>query len=79
MEQETHDYAEGRIKHVRSAVRSAMAEGEDAEVAIAYLRALAHQQLARGARFSTSTWMSCHPSSRNRSMRCGGWSNTSPW
>ena len=50
-EQATMEYGEGRIKHVRTAVRLAMEEGEDAEVAVAYLRALAQHQVAAGAAF----------------------------
>ena len=50
-EQATMEYEEGRIKHVRTAVRLAMEEGDDAEVAVAYLRALAHHQVAAGAAF----------------------------
>jgi cobalamin-dependent methionine synthase I len=50
-EQRTQEYEEGRIKHVRTAVRLAMEEGEDAEVAVAYLRALAKDQIDAGAAF----------------------------
>ena len=50
-EQATMEYEEGRIKHVRTAVRLAMEEGDDAEVAVAYLRAIAHHQVAAGAAF----------------------------
>jgi cobalamin-dependent methionine synthase I len=50
-EQATMEYQEGRIKHVRTAVRLAMDGGEDAEVAVAYLRAMAHQQVGAGAGF----------------------------
>lgn len=50
-EQATMEYEEGRIKHVRTALRLAMEESEDAEVAVAYLRAIAHHQVAAGAAF----------------------------
>src|SRR5687767_8573937 len=50
-EQRTQEYEEGRIKHVRTAVRLAMEEGEDAEVAVAYLRALATAQTRAGAAY----------------------------
>jgi cobalamin-dependent methionine synthase I len=51
VEQATQEYMEGRIKHVRTAVRQAMAEGDDADVAVAYLRALAVSQIDAGAQF----------------------------
>jgi cobalamin-dependent methionine synthase I len=51
VEQGTQEYMEGRIKHVRTAVRQAMEEGDDAEVAVAYLRALALSQIDAGAKF----------------------------
>jgi cobalamin-dependent methionine synthase I len=48
----TQDYEEGRIKHVRAAVRLAMREdGDDAETAAAYLDALAARQVDAGARY----------------------------
>src|SRR5262245_6303925 len=50
-EKATQEYEEGRIKHVRTAVRAAMEEGDDAEVALDYLRAVAHHQIATGANF----------------------------
>ena len=50
-EQATMEYEEGRIKHVRTAVRLAMEQGDDAEVALAYLRAIAHHQVQAGAGF----------------------------
>lgn len=50
-ERRTQEYEEGRIKHVRSAVRLAMEEGTDAEVALAYLRALALSQVEAGAAY----------------------------
>lgn len=50
-EMATQEFEEGRIKHVRTAVRAAMEESEDAEVALDYLRAVAHHQVTRGANF----------------------------
>jgi 5-methyltetrahydrofolate--homocysteine methyltransferase len=50
-EQATMEYQEGRIKHVRTAVRLAMEEGDDADVAVSYLRAIAHHQVQAGASF----------------------------
>lgn len=50
-EQATMEYEEGRIKHVRTALRLAMAEGEDAAVALAYLRAVAIHQVRAGAAY----------------------------
>jgi len=50
-EKATMEYEEGRIKHVRNAVRTAMAEGEEADVALAYLHAIAHHQVEAGAAF----------------------------
>jgi cobalamin-dependent methionine synthase I len=50
-EQRTQEYEEGRIKHVRTALRLAMEEGDDAEAALAYLRALAKHQVDAGAAF----------------------------
>lgn len=47
----TQEYEEGRVKHVRSAVRVARSEGPDAELGHAYLRQLALQQVAAGARY----------------------------
>jgi 5-methyltetrahydrofolate--homocysteine methyltransferase len=47
-EQRTHEYAEGRVKHVRSAVR--LARGGE-EVGIAYLRKMATEQIEAGAAF----------------------------
>jgi len=47
-EQRTQDFAEGRIKHVRSAVRLAMS-GE--QVGIDYLRKMALEQIEAGAAF----------------------------
>jgi cobalamin-dependent methionine synthase I len=51
MEQATMEYQEGRIKHVRTALRLAMEDGDDTEVALAYLRAVAHHQVESGAAF----------------------------
>jgi len=45
----TQEYEEGRVKHVRSAVRLAMEGGPDAEVAVAYLRAMVFNQVGAGA------------------------------
>ncbi len=45
------DYDEGRIKHVKIAVRSAIDESPDAEGAMAYLRQLVKRQERAGARF----------------------------
>ena len=50
-EQRTMEYEEGRIKHVRAAVRMGMQEGDDAGVAVAYLRAIAAHQIEAGAAF----------------------------
>ena len=50
-EQRTMEYEEGRIKHVRAAVRLGMQEGDDAGVAVAYLRAIAAHQIEAGAAF----------------------------
>jgi 5-methyltetrahydrofolate--homocysteine methyltransferase len=50
-EKRTQEYEEGRVKHVRSAVRLAMEGGADAEVGTAYLRALALRQVECGAAF----------------------------
>lgn len=47
----TQEYDEGRVKHVRSAVRLAMEGGPDAEVGVAYLRAMVFNQVEAGARF----------------------------
>jgi 5-methyltetrahydrofolate--homocysteine methyltransferase len=50
-EQATMEYEEGRIKHVRNALRMAMAEADDADVALAYLHAIARSQVEAGAAF----------------------------
>src|SRR6476646_9888757 len=47
----TQEYEEGRVKHVRSAVRIAMEGGADAALAVAYLRAMVFNQVDAGARF----------------------------
>lgn len=51
VEQRTMEYEEGRIKHVRAAVRLGMQEGKDAAVAVSYLRAMAVEQIEAGAAF----------------------------
>ena len=51
-ERRTQEYGEGRVKHVRSAVRLAKdGDGADAEAGLAYLRALALRQVEGGAHF----------------------------
>ena len=51
-ERRTQEYDEGRVKHVRSAVRLAKdSDGADAEAGLAYLRALALRQVESGAHF----------------------------
>ena len=51
-ERRTQEYDEGRVKHVRSAVRLAKdGGGEDAATGLAYLRALAVRQVESGAQF----------------------------
>jgi len=50
-EKRTPEYEEGRVKHVRSAVRLAVEGGDDAEVGIAYLRTMTFRQVEAGARF----------------------------
>jgi 5-methyltetrahydrofolate--homocysteine methyltransferase len=50
-EKESQPYLEGRIKHVRVAVELAMAEGDDACAALAYLRTIAQRQIDAGAHF----------------------------
>jgi 5-methyltetrahydrofolate--homocysteine methyltransferase len=47
----SQDYEEGRVKHVRSALRTAMDEGDDADTAHAYLSAMASSQIASGAHY----------------------------
>jgi 5-methyltetrahydrofolate--homocysteine methyltransferase len=48
----TQEYEEGRVKHVRSAVRLAMnGDGPDAETATAYLRMLAFSQVDAGSAY----------------------------
>jgi cobalamin-dependent methionine synthase I len=50
-EKRTQEYEEGRVKHVRSAVRLAVGDGPDAGTGLAYLRALALRQVDAGAAF----------------------------
>ena len=50
-EKRTQEYEEGRVKHVRSAVRLAMGDGPDAGVGLAYLHALVLRQVEAGAAF----------------------------
>ncbi|MFN8221655.1 MAG: dihydropteroate synthase [Gaiellales bacterium] len=50
-EKEVQAYLEGRAKHVRIAVQVAMAEGEDAEVALAYLDTVIGRQVDAGSHF----------------------------
>jgi hypothetical protein len=51
-EQSTQEYAEGRVKHVRSAVRLAMqGADDDANAGCAYLRTMAFLQIECGAHF----------------------------
>lgn len=51
-ERQTQEYEEGRVKHVRSAVRLAMeGSGADADVGLAYLRTMALRQVECGSRF----------------------------
>ena len=47
----TQDYDEGRVKHVRIAVRAAMAGGEQAAAGLRYLHRLAERQEDAGAHF----------------------------
>lgn len=48
---ETDEFAAGRLKHVAIAVRTAMAEGGDAEDALAYLRILTRRQEEAGTAY----------------------------
>jgi cobalamin-dependent methionine synthase I len=50
-EKQGQAYLEGRVKHVRLAVEAAMAEGDDAETALMYLRTIAQRQVEAGAHF----------------------------
>lgn len=50
-EKERQAYLEGRVGHVRIALEVAMASGEDAGTAMAYLQSVAAGQAARGADF----------------------------
>jgi 5-methyltetrahydrofolate--homocysteine methyltransferase len=47
----TQAHEEGRIKHVRLAVRLAMGTGPESSTALSYLVALAHRQVKAGAQF----------------------------
>jgi 5-methyltetrahydrofolate--homocysteine methyltransferase len=47
----TQDYEEGRVKHVQIAINLAMAGGADADLGMAYLRRLVHDQEQAGARY----------------------------
>jgi 5-methyltetrahydrofolate--homocysteine methyltransferase len=49
--QVTDEHAAGRLKHVAIAVRTAMAQGEAADEALAYLRVLARRQEDAGAAY----------------------------
>lgn len=73
-EQATMEYQEGRIKHVRTAVRLAMEEGSDAEVALAYLRAIAERQVEAGAAFLDVNVDEVSLKLADQPPRCGGWS-----
>jgi 5-methyltetrahydrofolate--homocysteine methyltransferase len=48
---ETQEHASGRLKHVAVAIRTAMADGADADAARAYLRMLAQRQVTAGASY----------------------------
>ncbi len=50
-EKGTQTYLEGRVKHVRIAVQVAMTEGEHADTALAYLRAVVQRQVDAGAHY----------------------------
>jgi 5-methyltetrahydrofolate--homocysteine methyltransferase len=50
-EKRTQEYEEGRVKHVRSAVRLAIGDGPDKQVGVDYLHALAARQVEAGAAF----------------------------
>lgn len=51
-EQQSASYLEGRIKHVRLSIQTAMSDAEpDAETALAYLESIVRGQLEGGARF----------------------------
>ena len=47
----TQDYQEGRVKHVKIAVLSAMSSGAQSEEGLSYLRYLVHRQLSAGVDF----------------------------
>ncbi|MCC6222056.1 MAG: dihydropteroate synthase [Thermoleophilia bacterium] len=71
-EKELQAYQEGRIKHVRIAVQTAMAgEGQEAETALAYLRAMAEGQVAAGAHYLDLNVdeVSLHPAEQVEAMR----------
>jgi cobalamin-dependent methionine synthase I len=50
-EKQGQAYLEGRVKHVRLAIEAAMAQGDDAEAALTYLRTTAQRQVEAGAHF----------------------------
>jgi 5-methyltetrahydrofolate--homocysteine methyltransferase len=50
-EKRTQEYEEGRVKHVRSAVRHAIGDGPDRQTGVDYLHALAARQVESGAAF----------------------------
>lgn len=71
-EKELQAYQEGRIKHVRIAVQTAMAgEGQEAETALAYLRAMTEGQVAAGAHYLDLNVdeVSLHPAEQVEAMR----------
>ena len=64
----TQDYQEGRVKHVRSAVRVALSGGADAALGLAYLHARRTQAgRARARSTSTSTSTSTRTACTSRS------------
>ena len=66
----TQDYDEGRIKHVMIAVKTAMAEAENADIAMAYLRQLVANQEKNGAAYLDINVdeISIHMSERQEAM-----------
>jgi 5-methyltetrahydrofolate corrinoid/iron sulfur protein methyltransferase len=50
-EKRTQEYEEGRVKHVRSAVRLAIGAGPDKQAGVDYLHSLAARQVEAGAAF----------------------------
>ena len=66
----TQEYEAGRIKHVMIAVRTAMAGGDDAEIAVAYLRALVANQEKNGSTYLDINVdeISIHMSERQEAM-----------